>query len=127
MSAEIDVLHADRPKRVAIVASNPSVSKQTGWPIGFWWSELVHPYWEFTEHGYRVDIFSPGGGKLQGDSYSDPRDPSRYSADDLLSLGFINSPEHLNLVENSRPMAGLSKRIRCRVIRWRTRSDVHLL
>jgi len=37
-------------------------SKQTGWPIGFWWSELTHPYWEFVEHGYKVDIFSPDGG-----------------------------------------------------------------
>ena len=107
MSAAIDVLHPDNPKRVAIVASNPSVSKQTGWPIGFWWSELVHPYWEFTENGYKVDIFSPDGGKLQGDAYSDPRDPSRYSAEDLLSLGFISSPDHMKLVENSRPIAEL--------------------
>lgn len=107
MSAAIDVLYPDKPKRVAIVASNPSVSRQTGWPIGFWWSELVHPYWEFTEHGYTIDIFSPDGGQLQGDSYSDPRDPSRYSAEDLLSLGFISSPEHMKLVHNSRPIAGL--------------------
>lgn len=107
MSAAIDLLHPDKPKRVAIVASNPSVSKQTGWPIGFWWSELVHPYWEFTENGYKVDLFSPDGGKLEGDSYSDPRDPSRYSAEDLLSLGFICSPDHLKLVENSRPIANL--------------------
>lgn len=107
MSAAIDVVHPDRPKRVAIVASNPSVSKQTGWPIGFWWSELVHPYWEFVENGYNVEVFSPDGGKLQGDSYSDPRDPSKYSADDLLSLGFISSPEHMKLVDNSRPIKDL--------------------
>jgi hypothetical protein len=25
-----------------IVASNPAVSEQTGWPIGFWWAELAH-------------------------------------------------------------------------------------
>jgi len=52
MSESIDILKA---KQVAIVASNPAVSKQTGWPIGFWWSELTHPYVEFTEHGYTVD------------------------------------------------------------------------
>ena len=107
MSAAIDVLNPDRLKRVAIVASNPSVSKQTGWPIGFWWSELVHPYWEFVESGYRVEVFSPDGGKLEGDKWSDPRDDSKYSAEDLLSLGFIRSPEHLKLVENSKPIAGL--------------------
>lgn len=107
MSAAIDILHPDHPKRVAIVASNPAISKQTGWPIGFWWSELVHPYWEFVENGYRVEIFSPDGGKLEGDKWSDPRDDSKYSAEDLLSLGFISSPEHTRLVESSRPIMDL--------------------
>ena len=27
----------------------------TGWPIGFWWAELTHPYWAFTEAGYDLD------------------------------------------------------------------------
>jgi putative intracellular protease/amidase len=109
MSASIDVLNPQNPKRVAIVASNPSVSQQTGWPIGFWWSELTHPFWEFHEHGYQVDIYSPEGGKLEADNWSDPRDPSKYSADDLISLGFICSPEHANLVENTRPISGLKQ------------------
>jgi hypothetical protein len=94
MSEAIDVLNPDKPKRIAIVASNPAVSKQTGWPIGFWWIELTHPYVEFVEHGYKVDIFSPDGGKLEADNWSDPRDESKYSADDLISLGFITSPSH---------------------------------
>jgi putative intracellular protease/amidase len=102
---ELDILDPDRPKRVVIVASNPAESKETGWPIGFWWSELTHPYWELTGHGYQVDIASPDGGKLEADSWSDPRDDSRYSADDLISLGFINSPEHMKLVEESKPLA----------------------
>ena len=104
MSVAIDILNPEKPKHVAIVASNPGVSKQTGWPIGFWWSELAHPYWEFVEHGYKVDIFSPEGGKLEADSWSDPRDDSKYSADDLISLGFINSPMHMPLVEKSKPV-----------------------
>ncbi len=104
MSGSIDVLHPDTPKRVVIIASNPAVSKQTGWPIGFWWSELTHPYWELTERGYRVEIASPDGGKLEGDSWSDPRDESKYSAYDLISLGFIDSPEHRKLVEESKPL-----------------------
>jgi putative intracellular protease/amidase len=83
------------------------VSKQTGWPIGFWWSELAHPYWEFTERGYKVDIYRPDGGKLQADSWSDPRDESKYSATDLISLGFICSPDHAQLVENSKPIGQL--------------------
>src|SRR6266498_2767389 len=107
MSGAIDVLKPEQPKRVLIVASNEAVSAQTGWPIGFWWAELTHPYWEFTEHGYQVDIASPDGGALQADPWSDPRDDSRYSADDLISLGFINSPEHLKLVQESKPLAEL--------------------
>lgn len=104
----VDVLDPSRPKRVVIVASNPAVSEQTGWPIGFWWSELTHPYWELTERGYLVDVASPDGGKLEADSWSDPRDESRYSAYDLISLGFINSPEHARLVAESKPIADVA-------------------
>jgi putative intracellular protease/amidase len=107
MSESIDILNPDKPKRILIIASNPATSKMTGWPIGFWWSELTHPYWELTQRGYRVDVASPEGGKLQGDSWSDPRDPSRYSAHDLISLGFMNSPEHVKLTEQSLPLHGV--------------------
>ena len=107
MSAPVELLYPDRSKRIAIVASNPGVSKQTGWPIGFWWAELTHPYWEFVEHGYEVDVYSPDGGKLQPDSISDPRDPGKLMADDFVSLGFLSSPEHLKLVEESRPISVL--------------------
>jgi len=89
------------------VASNPSVSKQTGWSIGFWWSELTHPFWEFHERGYQVDIYSPDGGRLLADSWSDPRDESKYSADDLIALGFICSPEHAKLVDESKAISRL--------------------
>jgi putative intracellular protease/amidase len=108
MAAAIDILHPERPKRVATLASNPAVSEQTGWPIGFWWAELTHPYWALSERGYQVEVFSPSGGPLAGDSWSDPRDDSGYSAHDLISLGFINSPEHLRKVEESRPLDEIS-------------------
>jgi hypothetical protein len=74
MPAAIDVLEPEHPKRVAMVASNPAVSEQSGWPVGFWWAELTHPYWELTQHGYQVEVFSPEAGGLEGDSWSDPRD-----------------------------------------------------
>jgi putative intracellular protease/amidase len=107
LPATIDILDPDHPRRVAIVASNPAVSAQTGWPIGFWWAELTHPYWELSEHGYEVEILSPEGGKLEGDSSSDPRDDSGYSAHDLISSGFINSPEHMSKIEESKPLEGI--------------------
>jgi putative intracellular protease/amidase len=105
MAATVDILHPDRPNRVLLVASNPTVSTVTGWPVGFWWAELTHPWWEFTEHGYTVDVASPEGGALRGDSWSDPRDQSGYSAHDLISLGFIASPQHARLVEATIPLA----------------------
>jgi putative intracellular protease/amidase len=102
LSASVDILS---PKRVVILASNPAVSEQTGGPIGFWWAELSHPFWEFTARGYEVDVASPDGGALRADSWSDPRDKSGYSAEDLISLGFVNSAAHMKLVEESKPLA----------------------
>lgn len=90
-----------RPKRVAMVIANPAVSTTTGWPVGFWWSELTHPYLAFTEAGYEVEIFSPDGGACQADAMSDPRDPSGYSAGDLISMGFIATPRLAALVERT--------------------------
>jgi len=103
MSASTDI-HGT-PKRVLMLASNPSVSPTTGWPIGFWWAELTHPYWEFVEAGYEVTLASPDGGTLQADSFSDPGDASGYSASDLISRGFIASPTHAAMVENTPALA----------------------
>jgi putative intracellular protease/amidase len=96
-----------QPRRVAIVIANPAVSTTTGWPVGFWWSELAHPYFILTEHGYEVEVFSPRGGKCEADALSDPRDPSGYSAGDLISMGFIATPRLASLVETTKPVADL--------------------
>jgi putative intracellular protease/amidase len=93
-----------RPKRVAIVIASPSTSTITGWPVGFWWSELTHPFHAFHEVGYEVEIFSTAGGKCVADGLSDPRDPSGYSASDLISLGFLSTPKLAALVEDTRPV-----------------------
>jgi putative intracellular protease/amidase len=105
MSANIDVLNPNKKKKILIVAANPSVSKQTGWPIGFWAAELTHPYFEFSEKGYEVEIVSPDGGKLELDGFSDPRHESGYSAHDLISLGFLTSPNHSKLLENTKSIS----------------------
>ena len=100
-------VHPGKPKRVAIVLSNPAVSDTTGWPVGFWWSELAHPYLAFTEKGYEVELFSPDGGKCEADAMSDPRDPSGYSETDLISMGFIATPKLAALVEATKPIRDL--------------------
>ena len=58
MSANANVTNPERKKKVLLIAANPATSPTTGWPIGFWWAELVHPYWAFTEAGYEVEIRS---------------------------------------------------------------------
>ena len=102
---DVNVVNASNKKRVAIVIANPAVSTTTGWNVGFWWSELTHPFYEFTEKGYEVEIFSPEGGKCEADAMSDPRDASGYSATDLISMGFINTPSLAALVENTKKVA----------------------
>ncbi|MBU6153158.1 MAG: type 1 glutamine amidotransferase domain-containing protein [Bdellovibrionales bacterium] len=97
-----------KPKKIAIVIANPATSSTTGWPVGFWWSELTHPYFLFKEAGYAVSIFSPDGGSCQADGMSDPRDPSGYSANDLITMGFVNTPSLLSLNANTKPVASVN-------------------
>ena len=98
-----NVVNPARKKRVAIVIANPSTSTTTGWPVGFWWSELTHAYYVLTENGYELEVFSPSGGTCKPDALSDPRDRSGYSASDLITMGFIATPSCAALVENTRP------------------------
>ncbi|MFN6955031.1 MAG: type 1 glutamine amidotransferase domain-containing protein [Acetobacteraceae bacterium] len=104
MTASIDV-HSR--KKVLMIVANPGTSPVTGWPVGFWWAELTHPYWTFTEAGYEVEIVSPGGGDLVADGFSDPGDPSGYSAHDLISLGFKTSATHAALLKGTKPIAAV--------------------
>jgi putative intracellular protease/amidase len=107
MSANVNVTNPDSRRKVLLIAANPATSPTTGWPIGFWWAELTHPYWAFTEAGYEVEIRSPEGGRLQPDGYSDPEDASGYSAHDILSLGFKKSLKHAALVESTKSIEGV--------------------
>lgn len=100
---DVNPVYPRRPKRVAIVISNAAKSTSTGWPVGFWWSELTHTFHMFVERGYEIEVFSPDGGRCEADAMSDPRDESRWSAGDLISMGFIHTPEYARLVEETRP------------------------
>jgi putative intracellular protease/amidase len=103
----VNVSNPQTRKRVAIVISGPAVSTTTGWPVGFWWSELSHTYFDFSEKGYEIEVFSPNGGPCEADGMSDPRDGSGYSASDLISMGFIHSPNLMALVADTRPVAAI--------------------
>jgi putative intracellular protease/amidase len=102
----VDVTTSRRPK-VLMVVGNPTIATTTGWPVGFWAAELTHPYYEFTRVRYDVTVASPDGGKVELDALSDPRDESKWSADDLISMGFLSTPELVALFDDTPRLADL--------------------
>lgn len=91
--------------KILIIVANSATSTTTGWPVGFWGAEFTHPYLELTEAGYEVEVASPKGGKVELDAYSDPRDKSGYSKHDLITMGFINTPDLAKMWENTKPLS----------------------
>jgi putative intracellular protease/amidase len=104
----LNPVSAAKPKRAAIVISNPAVSTTTGWPVGFWWAELTHPYFAFTEVGWQVDVYSPDGGACEADAMSDPEDASQWQAEDVISRGYKHDPQFVELVAKTQPVDELS-------------------
>lgn len=94
--------------KILMVASSPTISKQTGWPIGFWAAELTHPLRVFQEAGYEVELASTEGGKLEMDAYSNPNDSSGYSAHDVISLGYMQKPEFNEMLKNTRKLSSVN-------------------
>jgi putative intracellular protease/amidase len=94
--------------KILLIASNPSVSQQTNWPIGAWYAEVTHPYWVFSEAGYSVDIASLQGGEVRFDAFSDPEDASDYAAFDYISLGFKKDPAKMNLMKNTQKLSAIN-------------------
>ncbi|MEU6583240.1 type 1 glutamine amidotransferase domain-containing protein [Nocardia sp. NPDC046763] len=103
----IDVTRAQRP-RVLMVVANPATSTTLNILVGFWAAELTHPFYEFTRARYEISIASPDGGRVEMDAMSDPRDESNWSADDLITMGFINTPELAALLDNTAVLADLN-------------------
>lgn len=106
MPAKIDRT-TSKPRKILMVVANPAVSEITGWPIGFWAAEMVHPWYAFREVGYEVTLASPDGGKVEIDALSDPRDESGYSDHDVLSMGFLNTPALTTMWEDTPKLADL--------------------
>ncbi|MBL9174459.1 MAG: type 1 glutamine amidotransferase domain-containing protein [Verrucomicrobiales bacterium] len=97
-----------RPKHILAVVANPATSSTLGVPVGFWASELIHPYDAMTRAGHRVTIASPKGGAVALDAYSDPRDSSGYSREDTLSLAYLENPDFVNRLANTPSTEALS-------------------
>ena len=105
--SNLNPVNPARPRRAAIVLSDPAVSTSTGWPVGFWWSELTHPHYAFREAGWGVDLYSPSGGACTADPMSDPDDASRWQAEDQISRGYKNDPDFRKRLDATRPVAEL--------------------
>jgi putative intracellular protease/amidase len=84
-----------------MVVSNPAESTTIGGPVGFWASELTHPFLAFYEAGYDVTVASPDGGRVVFDAMSDPRHESGYARDDMISMGFIHTEERMALLDET--------------------------
>ena len=95
-------------KRVAFILSNKATSSVTGWPIGFWLAELTHPLAEFEAAGWESTFFSPEGGALHIDEFSDPHADNGYSADDQISKDFLADESNRELLATTRPLGELS-------------------
>ncbi|WP_431121232.1 type 1 glutamine amidotransferase domain-containing protein [Flagellimonas flava] len=94
--------------KILMVASSPAVSKQTGWPIGFWAAELTHPLRVFQEAGFEVDLASTEGGEIEMDSFSNPTDASGYSAHDIISLGYLKSSGFIQMLKNTQKLTDVN-------------------
>jgi putative intracellular protease/amidase len=94
--------------KILMVASSPSVSQQTGWPIGFWAAELTHPLRVFQEAGYEVELASTEGGSLMMDSFSNPTDASGYSAHDVISLGYMQQSWFNDMLANTKRLSDVN-------------------
>lgn len=68
--------HANKEERVLIVLTSHTELGNTGKKTGFWLPELTHPYYEFIEAGYTVDVASIEGGMapLDGKIFEEEED-----------------------------------------------------
>src|SRR6266545_5885773 len=108
MAAEVKLTDPEQPRKILMVIANPAQSTTLGIAVGFWGGELTHAWYAFKQAGYEVTIASPDGGKCELDAWSDPRDESKYSFGDLITMGFLNTPEYMQLLENTPALKALN-------------------
>lgn len=55
-----------------------------------------------------MELVSTEGGKLMMDGYSDPADPSGYSAHDVISLGYLQQQWFNDMLENTKKLSDVN-------------------
>ncbi|MEM9460014.1 MAG: type 1 glutamine amidotransferase domain-containing protein [Myxococcota bacterium] len=94
--------HTYPKKKIAYVVSNPATLK--GFPVGFFAEELTRPFFDFVQAGYEIDVFSPKGGKVEFDGFSDPENPDSAYPNDLITIGFKHHKVFGKLTANTKPI-----------------------
>jgi putative intracellular protease/amidase len=102
-----DAARGKAGKVLAIVSSHHKLG-DTGYPTGFWISELAHPYLLLWRAGYDVEIASPKGGKAPVDAWSDPNSPVAQNPDDFVSTGLLENRFHNEKLLNTRRVADIN-------------------
>ena len=95
-----DASQEHKGKVLAIVTSHDRLGA-TGYPTGYWMSELAHPYLVLTRAGYEVDIASPKGGKAPVDAWSNPNSGVAQTPHDIVSTGMLENNVTKQKLENT--------------------------
>jgi putative intracellular protease/amidase len=103
-------------RKVLMVVTSHALLGKTGYPTGFWLTELAHPYHELTTAGFQVDIASPKGGPAPIDPYSDPNTPNGITKDDLIARDFLANPETKAAIAQTLPLAKIDSSVYMAVI-----------
>ena len=89
---------------LAVVTSHDELG-ETGYPTGWWVSELAHPYLSLTTAGYEVEVASPEGGRAPVDAWSDPNDEAAQTPTDFVSTGFLENDVTRAKIEDTLALA----------------------
>jgi len=88
-------------EKILIVLTSHTELGNTGKKTGFWLPELTHPYYEFIEAGYSVDIASIEGGMA-------PLDSKAFEEEDEYHQIFLNDAQLMAKVMRSIPLANIN-------------------
>lgn len=88
-------------EKILMVLTSHSKLGNTDQKTGFWLQELTHPYYEFKNSGYEVDIASPEGGMA-------PLDAKAFDEPDEFHQRFLNDAALMAKVMRTIPLAEIN-------------------
>jgi len=93
--------YASENKKILIVLTSHTELGNTGQKTGFWLPELTHPYYEFIEAGFSVDVASIEGGMA-------PLDSKAFEEADEFHQVFLSDATLMAKVMRSIPLAEIN-------------------